>query len=521
MYITFLPKNQKIEVEYGVNLMQAARENGIDTGGTCSGNKTCGKCKVLITKGNDKVLCTEESPSVSEEERNAGFRLACCFNVTSDTTVILSKNQAENKIKYKTKKQNTNATSFGIAIDLGTTTVEAELWDLDNKQRLGSQSMLNPQRLYGADVISRITYATISLENSNRLTELIRQCCNQLIGLLSEEAGIGKKDIYSVVIAANTTMSHLFLGKSLESLAKVPFQGISYAGEEITASSINILTHPEGSVYVMPGIGGHVGSDTLGCILAKDMIHAKGLELMMDIGTNGEIVLSKNGALVACSTAAGPAFEGSSLHHGMGAEPGAITKVEIIENQIFLDVIGAKNNNNSTTKPIGICGSGVIDAVSEIYKNGWMDGSGRLQGKAGENNYILLYEDKLQSQNVILTQKDIREIQLAKGAIYAGLQLLLREENMSSSDLDTLYLAGNFGNYINIAKGIHIGLLPPIALERIRYIGNGALTGAVKILLGEISKEEAERISKKVKHIELALREDFQEEFLKAISFPE
>lgn len=520
MLITFLPMNRKIEVDYGANLMQVAKENNIDLGGTCAGNKTCGKCKALITKGNHKVFSKEEIGFLTEEETMAGIRLTCCFTVTQDTTVILTGRQPDRVQVTSKLYQKSAVAAYGVAFDIGTTTVEAELWDLDNKFMLGRQSAPNPQRLYGADVISRITYANTSLDNQNRLTELIRNCCNQLIDMLAEQAEIENDHIKSVVIAANTTMSHLFLGKSLESLAKVPFQGISYAGEEKIASDISIHIYPEGTVYVMPGIGGHVGSDTLGCILAKDLAHAKGPKLMMDIGTNGEIVLAKNGELIACSTAAGPAFEGSSLHQGMRAEYGAIAKVDIIDDKIIVDVIGDEKDGMKPV-PIGICGSGVIEAISELYKSGQMDSTGRLLGKAGDDNFVLLYLGKTMKDQVILTQKDIREIQLAKGAIYAGMQILLREEKMKPAELDTLYLAGTFGNYINMKKGIHIGLLPAMELDKIEYIGNGALTGAAKILLGEVSKEEAERISKNTRHLELALREDFQEEFLKAISFPE
>jgi uncharacterized 2Fe-2S/4Fe-4S cluster protein (DUF4445 family) len=327
-------------------------------------------------------------------------------------------------------------------------------------------------------------------------------------------------------------MSHLFLGKSVEKLAKVPFQEISYEGVTLKASEVDSEMNLNGEVYVMPGIAGHVGSDTLGCILARDLNHGKGNHLLVDIGTNGEIVLAKNGELSVCSTAAGPAFEGASLHQGMRAIEGAISKVNIRNDLIEIEIIGPGKDATLTYRmnrsgesegeisdiyPIGICGSGVIEAVSELLSNHIMDQTGRLLGAEGETNYVTLW--KHGDKEVILTQKDIRELQLAKGAIYTGIMLLLKEAKLTVPQLDSIILAGAFGSNIDVKKAIHIGLLPPIESNKISYIGNGALEGASKVLLGEISKEEAESISKKIKHLELALCKDFQDEFLKAMNF--
>jgi uncharacterized 2Fe-2S/4Fe-4S cluster protein (DUF4445 family) len=236
---------------------------------------------------------------------------------------------------------------------------------------------------------------------------------------------------------------------------------------------------------------------------------------MIDIGTNGEIVLAKNGELYACSTAAGPAFEGASLYQGMRAMDGAISNVQIVNEKILINYIGA---GRPDVYPIGICGSGVIEAAAEFLENGRMDDSGRLLGDAGVKNQVTLWQGK--EGQVVLTQKDIRELQLAKGAIYAGMQLLLREAGVSLKELDKIFLAGAFGSNIDIKKAISIGLLPDINLNRIEYIGNGALNGASRLLLRDISRLEAEQIAKSTKHLELAQCEDFSSEFMKAVSFP-
>ena len=543
MLVTFLPMNKKIQINAGSNLFHAAMENGIDFGGVCSGNRTCGKCKAMITKGNNRKYSKEERKLLTEEERNSGIRLTCCFTITEDTCVIISgKKEKQSQVSRKEDKIEdsfgnllTNSLAkehYGIALDIGTTSVAARLWNLDRKEFIDEISTKNPQSLYGADVITRITYANSSGDNVRRLAYLIRECCNTLLLRLSAEHNINTNQIEAAVITANTTMSHLFLGKSVEKLAKVPFQGISYEGVKLKASDVGFQMHPNGQVYVMPGIAGHVGSDTLGCILAKDLNHAKGNHLLVDIGTNGEIVLAKEGELMVCSTAAGPAFEGASLHQGMRAIEGAISKVNIRNNLIEVELIGPEkgsvltysmNRNGKAVGeigdiyPIGICGSGVIEAISELLNNHIMDETGRLLGQEGDNNYVTLW--KHYDKEVILTQKDIRELQLAKGAIYTGIMLLLKEAELSKSQLNYIYLAGAFGSNIDLKKAVHIGLLPPIEPDRINYIGNGALDGASKVLLGQISKAETESISKKIKHLELALCKEFQEEFLKAVNF--
>ncbi|WP_281531918.1 ASKHA domain-containing protein [Anaerocolumna aminovalerica] len=543
MLVTFLPMNKKIQINAGSNLFHAAMENGIDFGGVCSGNRTCGKCKAMITKGNNRKYSKEERKLLTEEERNSGIRLTCCFTITEDTCVIISgKKEKQSQVSRKEDKIEdsfgnllTNSLAkehYGIALDIGTTSVAARLWNLDRKEFIDEISTKNPQSLYGADVITRITYANSSGDNVRRLAYLIRECCNTLLLRLSAEHNINTNQIEAAVITANTTMSHLFLGKSVEKLAKVPFQGISYEGVKLKASDVGFQMHPNGQVYVMPGIAGHVGSDTLGCILAKDLNHAKGNHLLVDIGTNGEIVLAKEGELMVCSTAAGPAFEGASLHQGMRAIEGAISKVNIRNNLIEVELIGPEKGSALTYSmnrngkavgeigdiyPIGICGSGVIEAISELLNNHIMDETGRLLGQEGDNNYVTLW--KHHDKEVILTQKDIRELQLAKGAIYTGIMLLLKEAELSKSQLNYIYLAGAFGSSIDLKKAVHIGLLPPIEPDRINYIGNGALDGASKVLLGQISKAETESISKKIKHLELALCKEFQEEFLKAVNF--
>ena len=524
MFITFLPEYKQIQVEPGVNLFQAAREHGIHLGGICSGQQYCGKCKVLVTKGNSKNFEQEELTLLTQEEQEKGIRLACCFSVTQDTCVITQvERSCEGTIDCHSEspsesipKSHSSIDPYGIVFDIGTTSVVGELWNLAKKEKLAQASKSNPQSLYGADVISRITYANSSIDHRNRLTQLIRDCCNEIISDLITSVGLRRLNVTSMAICGNTTMSHLFLGKSVENLMRVPFQGISYDKELWKAADIHMDIEPGGEVYIMPGVSGHVGSDTLGCILFTKLASAKGTHLMVDIGTNGEIVLAKDGKLIACSTAAGPAFEGASLQQGMRACDGAISKVSIHHDKIELDYIGS---DKPGVLPKGICGSGLIETVSELLTNQWLDDTGRLLGEAGATNQVTLWEDV--DHRVSLTQKDIRELQLAKGAIYAGIQLLLRKMQITIKEIDKIYLAGAFGSNVNLKKALNIGLLPEIDLKQIEYIGNGALSGASMLLLGEVSRMEAEDISSNIRHLELAQCEDFSEEFVKALSFPQ
>lgn len=527
MLLTILPINKKIHVEKGENLYNIIRNYGVDLG-VCSGNRTCRKCKVLITKGNTLELSKEELNCLGTDEIKRGIRLACCFLITEDTTIILMNkikpyetkvNQYTINENYISKEANeldlTHQTTkqYGVVIDIGTTTVEAILWDTVLKRMIASIKVANPQSVYGKDVISRITFSNKSKDNQNTLTKMIRTCCNDIIKEMVEKNNIVAISINKVVIAANTTMTQLFCGNSVEGLGYVPIRNINYEAREYLGFEVDMPFLGQAHIYVMPSIGGHVGSDTLACIIGCDLHEKKEKSLLVDIGTNGEITLSIDGNILVCSTAAGPAFEGATLSYGMGAVEGAIYSVQYKRDNFTLKVIGEKHN----TKALGICGSGVVEAVYEFYANGIMDDTGRLLGEYSINNSVALYKDK--EREVLITQKDIREIQLAKGAIYAGIMILLKTYTIHLDEIEAIYIAGAFGSNMNIYKAMGIGLIPRLDENKVHLIGNGALQGATKILLGDMDYEGVEKVKLRCKHIDLALSEDFQEEFINALSF--
>lgn len=519
MLLTILPINKKIQVDKGENLYDSVRDHGVDLG-VCSGNKTCGKCKVLITKGNVSPLLKEEIDCLSPEEISRGIRLACCLNIVEDTTVILVNeiDLAKASISSQEAVIRTHPMDdrceYGVAFDIGTTTVEGMLWNISKQICLATVQALNPQNIYGKDVISRITYSAASKSNLERLSREIQTCCNTLIKEMINKASILPTSIKRVVIAANTTMTQLFCGNDLEGLGVVPIRNVNYDGREYLASDVNMPIAKNAKVYVMPCIGGHVGSDTLGCIINHHVLEKESPFLLIDIGTNGEIVLGMDGEYVVCSTAAGPAFEGASLSYGMGAREGAITKAHLENDRFILKYIG---DDKKECLPLGICGSGVVEVIYELLHHNKMDYTGRLLGEYGVKNYVTLYKEK--QREVLLTQKDIREIQLAKAAIYAGAMIILKEHHLTVQGIERLYIAGGFGSNLNIDKAIGIGLIPRIESKRVQLIGNGSLQGATSILLGNIRKETIDKIKSQCKHIDLALNKDFQDEFINAISF--
>ena len=431
---------------------------------------------------------------------------------------------------------NTTERVYGIAFDLGTTTVVGTILNLINGQEMAYASRLNTQAVYGEDTISRIKYVIETPDAQHEMSSKIRDVINEIITEAAGIAGIKTEDIYEAVFVGNTTMSHLFLGFDPRGLSQIPFVSATNSAVNLRARDTGIIIHPNGNLYVLPNIAGFVGSDTVGVMLACNYLEHGLSQLAVDIGTNGELALKRDDTIMVCSTAAGPAFEGVSLTCGMSAVQGAIEHVRInregIEN-IEYDVIG-------NTVPTGLCGSGIIDMLAVLLEAGIVDKHGTLIDRdkmIGNIPYFLLERiitvdeqraflisrgttgDK-NSRDVVLTQRDIRQVQLAKGAISAGIHLILKEMSMTVEDLDEILLAGAFGNYMNKINAQRIGLLPPIPAERIRFVGNAASTGAKMALLSHEIRKDADRIRLKTRHLELAALPEFMNELTENMLFP-
>ena len=430
------------------------------------------------------------------------------------------------------ESDNTAKKSYGIAFDIGTTTVVGYLIDLGSGEELSAVAKTNPQVIHGDDVISRIGFAQQPKGGLEKLQKEIVITLNEIIRETTQKAEIDKSNIYETVIVGNTCMHHLFLGLNPINLASSPYipvikESLSLKVKDIPGLSLN----PTANIYMLPNISAFVGADILAGILSTSMWREDKAVLLVDLGTNGEVVLGSKGELWACSAAAGPAFEGSRISSGMRAAEGAIDKVKIDNKFIIYKVI-------EDGKVRGICGSGLIDLIAELLKLGLINKSGKLidreEGnselseeirkriiKGQKGNKFLLVKDK-ETENgkpIYLTQRDIREVQLAKAAIFAGIKILLKEVNIPLEDIQEIFLAGAFGNFIDKKSAVRIGLLPNLPLKKIESVGNAAGRGAEITLCSNKMREVSEEISKKVKYVELSSRPDFQEEFIKAMIF--
>ena len=464
-------------------------------------------------------ICVDVLRRLPEKMRKEGFGFTVVLN--EDEIVGIEAGDKSDK-------------NYGVAFDVGTTTVVGYLIDLNTGKQLAVASRTNPQTSYGDDVISRIQYANSNKDGIDDLHERIVSCINDIIVDLEKQADIQKKFIYEITTTGNTTMNHLLLKLNPKYLAQMPYVGVLRSNIDSRAKSLGVNVNTYGKIYAMPNIAGFVGGDTVAVVLASDIHKSEDIKFAIDIGTNGELVMGNKERLISCSTAAGPAFEGARITHGMRASDGAIEKVVINESGIEVNTIG-------NAKAMGLCGTGLIDVVAELLKTEVISENGKLRNredlpsntpefikeriiqheKHGTSFILVEGKDSRTGDDVLLTQKDIRETQLAKGAIRAGYSILKKILNINDDDIKEILLAGAFGNFIRREQAKRIGLLPDIPKERIKFIGNAAGEGAKMVLLAKELRKEACEISKNTEYIELAMRKDFQNEFTDAMFFPE
>ncbi len=391
---------------------------------------------------------------------------------------------------------------FGLAVDLGTTTVAAELVDLRTGRIADRASAVNAQGSYGADVVSRITFAFENPDNLRRLRSAAVQLINDMVGTMCRRSGVPRHWIYDAVVAGNTAMNHILCGIAVDSLALAPFHAVFSALAPAAAAEIGFALHPQARVYVSPNIKSFVGGDITAGLVASEFAAQPGTGLYVDLGTNGEIVLKKGAEFVTTSTAAGPAFEGMNISCGMLALPGAINRVEWDN--------GFKCRTVDDLPPQGVCGTGLIDTLAGAVARGLLGRDGRILGP----------EKRLRlTERLALTQQDVRDVQLAVAAVRSGVRLMLREFRLRVADLDRILVAGAFGSSLDIGNAVALGLLPDVPVERIAFIGNASLAGARLLLLSRPARTVAESLAAKVSHVSLATRPDFQDEFVQALEF--
>jgi uncharacterized 2Fe-2S/4Fe-4S cluster protein (DUF4445 family) len=561
-------------------LAEIISKSGINLSRYCNGKGLCGKCFVEIVKGELPACDAQEKALLDQRCLGESFRLACKYRITRDLEINIPDQSILQKIpvletglkldlevnpsikKYSfllekpdlqhphafmelfrrslqnknlrisldvlkkipiilgggskkntaaifkdseiisIEKGDTTDKNYGLAADIGTTTLVLELVNLNTGKRIDSAVANNSQMKFGADIVSRISFAYLDPKNLEKLQKAIIGDLSRMIGQLLDRNNVEATHVYEAVFAGNAPMNHFLLGIPVNSLALAPFHAAFQTLQELSAKTIGLPINPDGKIYLAPNIKSFVGGDISAGLLATDWSAKKGNILFIDLGTNGEIVLKKGFRTVTTSTAAGPAFEGMTISSGMPAFPGAIYKASRVKKLTF--------NTIGKEPPRGICGTGLIDLVAIFLNHGQISPKGRVQNK----NKVLQI-----AKNISLTQKDVREIQLAVAAIKSGVQMMLEIKKLSKDDLDRVFIAGAFGNYLNIQNAMTLGLLPPIGPEKIFFIGNSSLAGARALLLSVNAKKKIEALVNNIQYISLATNKKFQETFIEALDF--
>jgi len=560
--VRFTDENREVRVPAGTTLLQARIASGLEADAPCGGRGTCGKCRCEFRGAGEAdwrgaLMC--QTPVTSDVEVRAAGEAGSLRVLTDAEAIPGSWNPVVKAVRVTvppcprgessadwtrlvgaleavgipvTEANPRLCASLGCllaaqrgvvwavacegrvlelcagepqlymaAFDLGTTSIAGYLIHVNDKRVAVADGTRNPQARFGGDVISRADYA---LQNGvEPLSACARSAIDAMLGNMCEKAGVPRQRVFAVSLAGNTAMHHLFLGIAPDSLVKAPYNPTLSQPMALRASEWGIDANPEALLFMLPVIGGFVGADTVACLLSGDWLRREKLTLMIDIGTNGELVLGNRHRRVACSTAAGPAFEGAKITCGMRGADGAIDHAWLADGKLRWHVIGEGPAR-------GICGSGLVDIVAALLESGDMDGTGRLA--AGDRYDI-------GDTGVYLTQKDVREVQLAKAAMAAGLRLMAGRMGVELEDIEEVDIAGAFGNYIDPDSACAIGLIPAGLRRRIRPVGNAAGAGAKLALADARAWAEAETLARTTEFLELATLPEFQDEFVEQLNF--
>ncbi|MBA7673509.1 Na(+)-translocating NADH-quinone reductase subunit F [subsurface metagenome] len=578
--INIVSHNKTITAHEEDLLADKIQKAGINLSVYCNKKGLCGKCFVEIVKGKLAHLSEREELFIKQKRLDKNYRLACLHKIKSDLEINIPEESiiqeafilktgikslilinpvvkkyhlqlkkpeigfpyslSELLEKYFRKKKlviplnllkeltdilerskfqisatmyneseilsiepnDTLSKNFGIAIDIGTTTVVVELVDLNTGESIDSSTANNSQAKYGSDVVSRISFALLDSKNLTKLKNSILKTLNEMISQILDRNKIDNLYVYEIVIAGNTSMNHFLLGMPVKTLAFSPFHSVFARLPELSSNNLGFRINKYGKVYFSPNIKSFVGGDISAGLIASDLANKKGNYLFIDLGTNGEIVLKTDEKLIATSTAAGPAFEGMNISCGMVASPGAIYKAEY-KNQLVLYTIKNKS-------ALGVCGTGLIDLIAIFLDEGQITPKGKIENKT----------KKIQiADNIYITQKDVREMQLAIAAIKSGIKMILLKNNLKLEKLDGIFIAGAFGNYLNIKNSMRIGLLPQINEDKVNFIGNSSIAGAKVLLLSKPARKKIESLVKKIQYFSLATDQLFQKYFIEALEF--
>ncbi len=498
--------------------------------------------EVKLAPAVRKIIVTLDKPSLSDTRSDVN-RLLDAIKAKSGLRPIIDYD-ALKKVPSVIRKKNWVVTAtvwnsreiiavqpgqasdcYGFAVDVGTTKLAGYLLDFNSGKTVASASATNPQIPYGEDVISRIRFATENPENLAKLQRTVIEGVNQLVKEACRDSEVSPDDVYEMTVSGNTAMHHIFLGIPPDNVALMPYPAALQSPVDVKAKELQLDLNRGAYVHVLPTIAGFVGGDAVADILATGIHEADELSMLVDIGTNTEIVLGSKDRLASCSCASGPAFEGAHIKHGMRASTGAIEQIWIDPNTFN---VGYKTVDGG--KPRGLCGSAIVDVVAELFKTKLIDKSGRfnkaistsrLRVNEKSTEFVVAWknEDSAES-DIVVTQGDIRVVQLAKAAIYTGASILMKHLGVKPHEIQKVFLAGAFGTYVDPLNAKVIGMYPDVALEGVRFVGNTSGSGARMTLLSLKAREEAERIAKFVEYVELGADPSFQDEFLKATYLP-
>ncbi len=530
--------------EQGQTILEALIDNGHFLRSDCGAKGRCGKCRVKIHDSDPKLLTSPSEGEVrilGEKQLGAGYRLACCATPLGDVSLEipassrLSASVLEKAPPLLLKKHNISKTpgeglknNYGLAVDLGTTTIAVYLCDLAHGRVAASIAMRNPQAMFGDDVMSRIGAISAQPHLLERLQRMAIKTIEWGAQALIGSSRIEATRIKTMVIVGNSTMIHIFVGQSPSSIGVYPYEPQFVEEQRFLAESIGFRFSPKAEVRTLPLITGFIGADTVGAAIAAELEETPVGTMLVDVGTNGEILFIGKEGVVATSCATGPAFEGATIHHGMQAVPGAIDAVRISKKgKLSYSVIQSQTGKNK--RPAGICGTGVISAVAELLRAEIISKDGAFNSKTkypnlepdenGTLQFILVPPEKTADGRAIaLTQKDVRAVQLAKGALRTGIELLCIETKI---DLPVkILLAGAFGNFINPQDALAIGMLPGLTPQDIDGVGNAAGAGAILALFDERFAKKAKALSRSTRVLDLSTHPDFQDTFINSLAFP-
>ena len=571
-WVRFVREDAEIEVENGTSVLEAEIRAGLRPDAPCGGLGKCGKCLVKINgevvkacqvrigegetcvvetldkAGSEKILTdgfnrevvfapglrmaqVELEKAPPGEKRSDWQRLLDAL-VEKDSDVEPERMEVDLKLAGELYGMRRESDDWYViysgrrilemrkeagrrclaAFDIGTTTIAGYLLDGEDGRTLAVESRMNPQAQYGADVIMRANYA---LEHgTDALSRCIREAVNEMLGVLAGDAGISREDIFQVCIVGNTCMHHLFLGIFPASLVHAPYTPAVSERLVLNAGDYGLDVQRKAELIMLPDIAGYVGADTCGCLLALRQDLKDEISLMIDIGTNGEMVLGNRDRLVTCSTAAGPAFEGAKIECGMRGAVGAVDHVKYETGKWNYTTVGNQ-------PAVGLCGSGLIDLVAGLLDAGMLDENGALSSGQEKQGVFMLVplEQAGNERGVYLTQKDIGEVQLAKAAIAAGIQMLMERLGVTEDEISSVYIAGAFGNYMDPVSAGRIGLIPPALVRKVKPVGNAAGEGAKIALVNEKEMLEMDELVRKIDFVELAASTDFQDYFIDELGF--